>query len=298
MATDSLTFDKVAGAETFRRFCRLLCKTTGLKLVFVAPDASQREWLAASRHQEPLCEFMRAKPLFAAACQHCDARHLEQVTKGGNGRSYRCHAGLVDLIVPVVIGGVHVGSFLGGQLLPQAPDEAGFRRFENRVARFAFEPALLQRHYFASPWMHEARIRSIIELITLFAAHFGELGSRILGTVQPVDAPVARACAYIRTHYKEHLTLVSVSRAAGLAPTYLSARFRQEQGETYAAYLRRLRVEHAARLIGQTQGRDLAWIADESGFGSMRSFNRAFRAVLRKTPSSCRAAPRLSRLHG
>ena len=54
-------------------------------------------------------------------------RRCEQCDREGHG-VYHCHAGLVDFGMDLVVNGQKVGSVIGGQVLPVAPDEEKFRR--------------------------------------------------------------------------------------------------------------------------------------------------------------------------
>lgn len=238
--------------------------------------------------QAPLCTLMRTKAAFASKCKECDKRYLERVAHGRQGTFYLCHAGLIDLIVPVLIDGRHVGSFLGGQVLPHAPTETRFKRFWTSVSKYGFDRTTLRELYFATPWMGEQRLQNLVELISLLAAHVSELGSRILEHDYLSESPIERACAFIRAHIREPFSLEDVGKAAGIAPTYLSAVFKKELGENYAAYVRRQRVDLAKKLLTSSNyGMDR--IAREAGFGSRRTFNRAFRSVTGKTPRAWRA---------
>ena len=45
----------------------------------------------------------------------------------GSG-TYFCHAGLMDFSVDIKVGDEKVGAIIGGQILPEAPDEESFRK--------------------------------------------------------------------------------------------------------------------------------------------------------------------------
>ncbi len=53
-------------------------------------------------------------------------RRCEQCDKEGSG-TYFCHAGLMDFSADITINGEKVGAIIGGQVLPDAPEEDKFR---------------------------------------------------------------------------------------------------------------------------------------------------------------------------
>ena len=46
---------------------------------------------------------------------------------------YYCHAGLIDFGIPLVVDGQTVGAVLGGQVLPENPDEEKFRQVAREI---------------------------------------------------------------------------------------------------------------------------------------------------------------------
>jgi signal transduction histidine kinase/CheY-like chemotaxis protein/PAS domain-containing protein len=61
-------------------------------------------------------------------CNECDLRGGRESARTGRPAVYFCHAGLMDFAVPVIVNGTQIGSVLCGQVLPEKPDEAKFRK--------------------------------------------------------------------------------------------------------------------------------------------------------------------------
>ena len=66
-------------------------------------------------------------------CAKCDREAGEASARTGKPYVYECHAGLVDFAAPIMLHGKQIGSILGGQVLPQAPDESKFRRIAQEI---------------------------------------------------------------------------------------------------------------------------------------------------------------------
>lgn len=110
-------------------------------------------------------------------------------------------------------------------------------------------------------------------------------------TVTAVD----RAILYIRQHYTEELSLSQVAAQVHLNPSYLSTLFKQKAGVSFVAFLQQTRIGAAKRLLRQTDLKIQA-IAEQTGFSSLRHFNRAFKEEVGVTPRSYRES--LRRLTG
>lgn len=105
----------------------------------------------------------------------------------------------------------------------------------------------------------------------------------------PFDDTVARILEYMDGHFCEDVTLERVARAVGIHPVTISKIFSKQTGLGFHDYLQYRRCEYAAKLI-KTEDACFAQIAYEAGFGSIRSFNRAFRRVYGRTPTEYKAA--------
>lgn len=61
-------------------------------------------------------------------CNQCDLKGGEESSRTGRPSVYYCHAGLCDFAAPIMFNGKHIGSLIGGQVLPEPPDEQKFRK--------------------------------------------------------------------------------------------------------------------------------------------------------------------------
>ena len=80
---------------------------------------------------------------------------------------------------------------------------------------------------------------------------------------------------YLSKNFKDEITLDSVAKEFGFNPSYLSRSFRKTFGISFIKYLNMLRLREAVILL-QSGKLSITECAYESGFGSMRSFYRAF----------------------
>lgn len=95
--------------------------------------------------------------------------------------------------------------------------------------------------------------------------------------------------SYISAHFTEKLDLESVARATGHHPVTISKIFSRHTGVGFNYYLQYQRCAYAAQLI-KTKNMSFAEIAYESGFGSIRSFNRSFSMIYGRTPTEYKSS--------
>jgi AraC-like DNA-binding protein len=99
-----------------------------------------------------------------------------------------------------------------------------------------------------------------------------------------------RALAHLEDHYAEDLTHETLAAHLGLSPSYFSRVFHRATGMGFRAYLNHLRVEQAVEMLADPS-RSVTEIAYACGFGSLRTFHRAFRDVTGRTPLGRREGP-------
>ena len=97
----------------------------------------------------------------------------------------------------------------------------------------------------------------------------------------------SRVIDYIEAHFTEDIDLNSVAYAVGTHPVTVSKMFTKSTGVGFHYYLQYQRCSHAAYLL-KNKNMNISEVAYESGFGSIRSFNRAFFAVYNITPTQYR----------
>ena len=93
----------------------------------------------------------------------------------------------------------------------------------------------------------------------------------------------AEMLIYLSEHFKEELSLSDLSRKFGYNSSYLSRIFRSTLGISFVEYLTMLRLRESILLL-RSGKKNVTECALESGFGSMRSFYRAFSSEFGMTP--------------
>jgi AraC-like DNA-binding protein len=89
--------------------------------------------------------------------------------------------------------------------------------------------------------------------------------------------------SYVEKNFKEDCSLATLAASVGYNAEYVSRFFKSKMGISYNDYVNMRRLNHAAHLIGNTDQTMLA-CALESGYSSLRSFNRNFKEYYGVTP--------------
>jgi len=108
-------------------------KTTG----FVTAILDLKGNVLSKSGWRDLCtEFHRINPKTAFRCTFSDTILASKMAEGENYHCYKCLNGLVDVAVPIIIRGVHVGNLFSGQFFFEEPDYDFFRK---QAKEFGFD---------------------------------------------------------------------------------------------------------------------------------------------------------------
>lgn len=98
---------------------------------------------------------------------------------------------------------------------------------------------------------------------------------------------VEKVLNYIQQNYLNAINLNSIAAELDISPFYLSRVFSNNIGLRLDTYINELRINYANHLL-LTTDRQITEIALESGFETLRTFNRAYRNITFITPREYR----------
>lgn len=129
--------------------------------------------LVASGWQDLCTRFHRVHPTTAARCLESDTVLAGHLSSGGSYNVYRCKNGLIDVAVPITIGGVHVANFFIGQFFFEPPQKEFFLR---QAAEFGFDRTAYLDALNRVPVYSERQVATLMAYFTRQVKLLGEMG--------------------------------------------------------------------------------------------------------------------------
>jgi AraC family transcriptional regulator len=108
------------------------------------------------------------------------------------------------------------------------------------------------------------------------------------GQTQFHRSQIGRAQRYIRTHISKPVTLTNIAKESGSSSFHFARLFQAYTGETPFDFLRRIRLTTALRMLQEDPGAAVTEIALSVGYETPSAFNKAFKKVLKMSPSDFR----------
>ncbi|MBP1989146.1 response regulator transcription factor [Paenibacillus eucommiae] len=100
---------------------------------------------------------------------------------------------------------------------------------------------------------------------------------------------IRSAVSYVNEHLKESFGIPEVAKHVGLSTSYFGALFRNETGEAFQDYVKRIRLEKAGYLLRHSPMK-VYEVAAETGFPNYRYFTDVFRRQYGKCPRQYRGS--------
>ena len=90
---------------------------------------------------------------------------------------------------------------------------------------------------------------------------------------------------YCSQNFAEDISLETIAKELHYSRHHISYLINQKLNMSFKSYINTLRINEAINLM-KDKSRNMAYISEEVGFGSIRSFDRAFMKIMNTTPSS------------
>ena len=129
--------------------------------------------LVSTGWQDICSRFHRVNPLTAKRCRESDTLLAGKLAHGEPYNVYKCKNGLVDVAVPIIIGGEHVANFFTGQFFFGTPDR---NYFVQQAREFGFEQVAYLDALNRVPTFSEQQVESMMAFFTRLARMMGEMG--------------------------------------------------------------------------------------------------------------------------
>ncbi|MFB3387635.1 AraC family transcriptional regulator [Flavobacterium sp. LAR06] len=98
---------------------------------------------------------------------------------------------------------------------------------------------------------------------------------------------LAAVFQYVKTNYKEEISLDEISKIANLTPTSFCRMFKSKTKKAFVEYLNEIRVSNACKYLIETD-LGISEIAYECGYKTASNFNKLFKKLIGTTPKEYR----------
>jgi len=220
----------------------------------------------------------------------------------GAGFVGQCHLGMTDIVEPLVYQGRTLGVFYYGSVLLEKTRDLAERRIKRYCERNELNPGPLLRQLHKMPvvkteeverartqlWLVRDLALKLVEASSLPVERYRTLLNFGFTSKRRLLPPLTQAAmAYVHRRYQDALEVTKIAAALKCQPTHLSRSFKKSAGYTLTEYIKRVRIDHAMRLLSSEQY-SVGEIGFMVGFQDQSHFGKVFRSFLHMTPKEFR----------
>ena len=259
-----------------------LSKASGLHFVWHFVDTERKEDIVDNQtnHRCPFCLKIKMETS-RKYLRKCIAEHHEfefrQALKHRSPFVIHCHAGAMELAVPIFIKEEFIGVLTAGTF--RYSGSAGYPGFEKERENL---PVIQEKDL--TKW---GKVLTTLAEQYLSGLHIASNSDPLLKQTHCLDTRILKAIALLRYNFTRKILVKEAAKEAGMCVSRFLHVFTKETGYSFSDFLQRMRVEHARRLV---EGSDLSLeeIARCSGINSQSRMGVLFRRYLNTSPRELR----------
>ncbi len=202
------------------------------------------------------------------ACFCSDADLLKKCRDSKKAEMHVCHAGLVDVAVPVIYNDGIIGYVIFGQIKMKE----GFSSLRAYISELGLDEKEMERFYGEIAVFDEERIQSISNIAQIIVKHI-----LLENMLRPdLDDNIQKAVCYINENLEKPLSVQSIAKNAGISKSALYRGFHANFSSTVSRYINKARIEKAIGLLSDNT-LSIEEIALRTGFADGSYFSKTFK---------------------
>lgn len=167
---NSVKLSDIIDVRTLQKIQDAFAKATGMAALCTDMEGAVTQ---LSNGTTFCMDLTRKSRIGGEKCNKCDLTGGDEAARTGRPSVYTCHGGLCDFAAPILVNGKHVGSMIGGQVLPDPPDEDKFRKIAREIGVDEDEYVAAVRKIKVMP---RSQIEAAADLLYVVANSLSEAG--------------------------------------------------------------------------------------------------------------------------
>ena len=179
-----------------------------------------------------------------------------------------CHAGLVDVAVPVKYDGEVAGYIILGQM----KTNSDFSQVKEHLKEYDLNINDMESHYDNIELYDSTKIESVSNIASMLIKYI--LFENMLKP--DINPSIQRAVNYINSNLSENLSVKTIEKNANVSKSVLYKKFHEEFGCTLSEFINRRRIDTAKLLLKKNE-LSIEEISQRLGYSNASYFGKIFK---------------------
>ena len=263
--------------EQLEQLMRSFYLISGIR--FVLYDSEFKEIMSFPKNDCEFCSLMKSHCNTRRKCAYADKRSFNKCRESGRLYIYKCHAGLVEAVMPLYENEKNIGYLMLGQISDNKNNNTLIEKITYWQEKYGFDTETLNTSIQSITYKSTEEIYAaakIMEACTCYIA-FKEL-------IEPEESRTFKAAkAYIDKNLSADLDTADICKELSLGRTKLYDIFKREANTGVSEYINRRRL-HKAKSLLKTTDMSIPEIASAVGFNDYNYFSRVYKKRYGKAP--------------
>jgi len=221
------------------------------------------------------CAFIQESPERNCLCLQSDEMLLEQCRQTKTMQMHICHAGLMDIGVPVLYNDEIIAYLILGQM----KSETDFSKIIPLISKSDLSISEMQKSYQQLEFYNDKKVQSIANIASMLAKYI--MTENIISP--NLNRNIEKAKAYISANLEKRLNVQDISEHINVSKSVIYKSFHELFGCTVSEYVNSKRIEKAMDLLKNTD-MSIEEISVKTGFSSSSYFTRIFTSKTGTSP--------------
>ena len=258
--------------EKLEKAIRDFYRATGIKLAILDTDFTSICTLVDVEND--FCKIVK-KNSGNNRCYYSDQKILAECSRTHKPQMHVCHAGLVDIALPIMHGDSIMGYIIMGQMRQDIP----FSAIEEKLEWFCKDKCDLKAAYSRMVIYNDERVESLAALAVMLASYV--MTEDMINADRSILSD--KFTSYVRLHINEELSVDSICKGIGTSRNTLYRHIRNHFGMSVNDYVLSERVALAKRLLRDSDD-SISVVCEKSGISNPSYFCKLFKTKTGMSP--------------
>ncbi len=246
---------------------------------FVLFDNEQNEIMAYPKEPCEFCKIMKSCPKTRRRCDYADRRYFKECEKENALIIYKCHAGLVEAVMPLHENEKIIGYLMFGQIT-DTPDKSGlYDKIGVWTEKYKLSGEALRHGIDSILFKPKEQIRAAAKIMEACTSYI-----ILRELITPESNRIAEAAkTYIDEHIDEDISVQRLCEELKIGRTKLYDVFRSDLKTGISEYIL-CRKMHRAKKLLKTTDLSVSEISLAVGFSNYNYFGKVYKKTYGKSP--------------
>ena len=324
---DTKSIEDILSKKLLLELRRLFYKATGMTISFIVGRRGGGMDFFPKSERSQFCKIIHSSPKGIARCDLSDAGAINTAFLNRKPNVYQCHAGLTDIVVPIIMENKLIGALVSGQILTKKPTDKDFSLIRKKTLDLKIDLNKLKDAYKKVKVISQEKLDIVVKLMFFMANFIVEKESLIilqkkliqqhrkiaeankqkdqwkkeLRKAMPFiemetssnvehsrhEKIIMEAKRFIESNFAKALNLKDVAEAVYLSPNYFSNLFKHYTNYTFHEYLMKIRIENAKKLLSRLD-LNVSQVSNLVGYDDPNHFSKVFTKITGYSPQKYR----------